>query len=345
MKRIETILIILCTGISFIAVEACKKKAENFNTTPLQFVVPAGWPQPAYNFQNNPLTVEGFELGRKLFYDGRLSKDGNFPCGSCHHQVAAFGTYDHDRSHGYNNSHTLRNAPSLQNLAWHSLYYADGSANTLEKVTLHHISVQDEMGETVENVVSKLKADAGYKTMFRAAFGTETIDAERLSKALSQFVLTMVSSNSKYDKVKRGEGTFTTSEQTGYDLFKSKCATCHQEPMFTDLNFRNIGMPVNISLTDLGRMRVTGSAIDSLKFKVPSLRNIEKSFPYGHDGRFDGLDNILVHYRAEVVNGPTTDLLVKNKIPLTNFEIGQLKAFMFTLTDTAFLKDKRFAPN
>jgi len=342
MKRQILILIFSFVAISFIALEACKKKNENL-TTPIEFVAPPGWPQPAYNFQNNPLTQQGIELGRKLFYDGILSKDGGYPCAGCHQQIGAFGTFDHDRSHGYNNSHTLRNAPPLTNLAWQSYYKWDGSANTLEKVILDHISARDEMGETVENVVSKLNAEASYKPMFNAAFGSETATAERLSKAISQFVLTMVSSNSKYDKVKRGEANFTTAEQTGYDLYKSKCTGCHQEPLFTDLNFRNIGMPVDINLADIGRMKVTGNAIDSLKFKVPSLRNVERTFPYGHDGRFFGLDNVLEHYRSEVVNGPTTDPLIKNKIPMSNFEFGQLKAFMYTLTDTSFISAKQFA--
>jgi cytochrome c peroxidase len=344
MKKLTILLIVFCVVTCFVALDACKKKDNFISTTPLTFAVPAGWPQPPYNFQNNPLTEEGFALGRKLFYDGRLSKDGGFPCSSCHQQIAAFGTFDHDRSHGYNSSHTLRNAPPLQNIAWHTYFNWDGSTTNLEKVTLDHISAPNEMGETVENVVNKLSGDTSYKGMFKAAFGDETVNADRLSKALSQFLLMLVSSNSKYDKVQRGQETFTTAEQTGYNLFKSKCSSCHQEQLFTDLNFRNIGMPVDVNHADVGRLRVTLNAADSLKFKVPSLRNIEKTFPYGHDGRFDGLDNLLEHYRSEVIDGPTTDPLVKNKLQLTNFDFGQLKAFMYTLTDTAFLKDKRFGP-
>jgi cytochrome c peroxidase len=338
MKRVRTIIIVFF--ISFAILEACKKKSA-YNPTYINFKVPDGWPATVYNFNNNPLTREGVELGRKLFYDGRLSKDGGYPCASCHQQAAAFGTYDHNLSHGYGNSHTLRSAPPLQNLAWHKLFNWDGASTTIEQQCLKHISTQNEMGETVENVLNKLKADDSYTAMFKAAFGDATIDADRLSKALTQFVLTMVTSNSKYDKVMRGEDAFILPEQLGYDIYKTKCATCHAEPLFTDLNFRNNGMPLDPTLKDMGRMRVTLNAIDSLKFKVASLRNADKTFPYGHDGRFFDLDAVFEHYRSGVVDGPTTDPLVKNKIPLTNFEFGQLKAFISTLTDTAFINNKQ----
>jgi cytochrome c peroxidase len=150
----------------------------------------------------------------------------------------------------------------------------------------------------------------------------------------------MVSSNSKYDKVMKGEASFNLAEQTGYDLFKTKCAACHKEPLFTDLTFRNIGLRIDPLLKDYGRMTVTSILSDSLKFKVPSLRNAEKTYPYGHDGRFFDFDNLFEHYRSGVVNGPTTDAAIRNGIPLSNYEIGQLKAFIFTLTDTSFLQNK-----
>jgi cytochrome c peroxidase len=154
----------------------------------------------------------------------------------------------------------------------------------------------------------------------------------------------MVSSNSKYDKVLRNEASFTTSEQSGYNIFKQKCASCHVEPLFTDYSYRNIGMPVDAFLNDKGRIRVTGNSIDSLKFKVPTLRNADLSFPYGHDGRFTSYDQVFEHYRSGVVNGPTTDPLVRDRIPLSNFEFGQLKSFISTLTDTSFINNKKFGP-
>lgn len=343
MQRLIILLIVLFVCAGFFTTRKTVITFTALKGTPLKFIVPEGWPQPMYDFKSNPITQEGFELGRKLFYDGRLSKDGRFPCSSCHQQFAAFATLDHDFSHGFNNGFTVRNSPALNNLAWKKDFMWDGGINHLDVQPLAPITAVNEMAENIDSVLAKLRKDTVYRKMFKAAFGTETINTQRMTKALSQFLLMMVSSNSKYDKVMRGEATFNLPEQLGYDIFKAKCAACHKEPLFTDFSFRNTGMPVNRTIKDVGRMAITRNPGDSLKFKVPSLRNVEKTFPYGHDGRFYDLDNVLEHYRSGVVNGPTTDSLVKNKIPLSNFEFGQLKAFMYTLTDTAFLKDKRFS--
>jgi cytochrome c peroxidase len=328
--------------VAVVAIESCRKK-ENWFPTPIVLANPIGWPGVQYNFGNNPLTQQGFDLGRKLFYDAKLSKDGNFPCSSCHQQAAAFGTFDHDRSHGYNNAHTLRNAPALQNLAWKTQFDWDGAFSSIEQRILAHINHPGEMGENTADVLTKLRSDATYPALFNAAFGDENIDADRLSKALAQFVLMLVSSNSKYDKVMRGEATFNLPEQTGYDVFKSKCTGCHKEPLTTDFTYRNIGLRIDPALSDFGRMRVTNNKGDSLKFQVPSLRNVQLTYTYGHDGRFFVIDNVLEHYRSGVQSGPTTDPLVTNYIPLSNFEIGQLKAFLYALTDSSIVKDPRFS--
>jgi len=313
-------------------------------THPLQFTVPKGWPQPVYDFKNNPLTTEGFELGRKLFYDGRLSRDGNFPCASCHQQFAAFSTYDHNLSHGFNNSFTSRNAPGLFNLAWQKEFMWDGGINHLDLQPLAPITDTNEMAETIENVVNILKADTVYKRMFEAAFGNTEINTQRMTKALSQFVVMMVSSNSTYDKVMRGEGSFSLPQKLGYEIFKQKCVACHTEPLFTDFTYRNVGLPTEDYIKDYGRMKITGNPKDSLKFKVPSLRNAAVTMPYGHDGRFYSLRGVMDFYRNDAVNGPTTDSLLKHKIPLSNYETGQLTAFIKALTDSSFISDPRFAP-
>ncbi|TAD86127.1 MAG: cytochrome-c peroxidase [Bacteroidetes bacterium] len=306
-------------------------------------MVPKGFPNTVYNFAQNPLTEQGIALGRKLFYDGLLSKDGNFPCASCHQQVAAFGTFDHNLSHGINNSHTLRNAPPLQNLAWYSTFHADGGVLNLDVQPLSPITNPIEMGETLDGVMKKLSASATYRSMFNAAFGSETINTQRLSFALSQFMLTMVSANSKYDQVKDGKATFTLPESLGYDIFKQKCASCHVEPLFTDQSFRNAGFSIDSSNSDVGRMLITRKSSDSLKFKVPSLRNVLVSFPYAHDGRVVDLLTMLEHYNRGVVTSPTLDPQLRGGIVLSNFEKGQLVAFLGTLTDTAFLRNKALA--
>ncbi len=338
MKIAVSILVsglFIVTGIAWIQ--------RTIPTHPIHFIVPKGWPKPLYDFSKNPITKEGFELGRKLFYDVRLSKDEKFSCASCHQQFAAFSTFDHPLSHGFNNQQTSRNAPSLQNLAWQQNFMADGGITHLDLQPLAPITAENEMAETIQNVLKKLKSDKTYQSMFRAAFGKETINTQGLGKALSQFMLLLVSNHSKYDKVMSGEDSFLLAEKLGYQIFQTKCISCHPAPFFTDFQYRNAGLPLDDYLKDYGRLKITNNAIDSLLFRVPSLRNIALTAPYGHDGRFTSLINLFDHYRKQMVLGPTTDSLFKNRLPLSNFEIGQLRAFLHTLTDTLFTKDPRFA--
>jgi cytochrome c peroxidase len=311
---------------------------------PMSFVIPAGWPRPVYDFAKNPLTKQGFELGRTLFYDVRLSKDSSISCASCHQQFGAFATYEHPLSHGIDNTLTTRNAPALQNLAWESAFMWDGGIPHLDLQPLAPITASNEMGETLDHVLIKLRKDEGYRKLFKAAFGDTLINTKRMNKALSQFMLMLVSSNSKYDKVMRGEASFIVPEQAGYTIFKQKCASCHKEPFFTDFSYRNTGLTLDNTLNDYGRMSITGDRKDSLRFKVPSLRNVAITFPYGHDGRFFTLLNVFEHYRNDMVVSPQTDSLLQHRLKLSNYEIGQLTAFLYTLTDSTFLKDARFAP-
>jgi cytochrome c peroxidase len=344
MKIITTIAIFFsCISLAFL-ITGCRKNTDKASpATPLELKPPASFPAPNYLFEGNPLTQQGFDLGRKLFYDGRLSKDGKFPCASCHQQSAAFATFEHDLSHGYNNQYTTRNAPGIFNLLWQKEYNWDGAITNLEAEPLSHITASNEMAEDVNNVVNKLKADDQYRQLFKAAFGDEEVNAQRMLKALAQFTGSLISANAKYDKVKRGEESFTFGQQAGYAVFQSKCAACHQEPLFSDQRFRNTGMSLNNVLLDYGRMSVTNKKEDSLKFKVPSLRNVALTFPYGHDGRFWSLDEVLDHYTTGIQDGPTLDPLLKNKITLTSTERSQLKQFLSTLTDTSFVNNPRFS--
>jgi cytochrome c peroxidase len=329
---------------SFI-IDSCKKNDKSGIQSPsiLNIEVPANFPAPNDLFKDNPLTNEGFELGRKLFYDGRLAKDGVASCASCHQQFAAFSTFDHAFSHGIDNQFTTRNAPGIFNMAWHKELHWDGGINHLEVQPLAPLTAPNEMGETVEGVIKKLNSDTRYREMFKAAFGDENATSQRMLKALAQFMGMMVSGNSKYDQVMRGKATFSLAEQSGYTIFKAKCGTCHKEPLFTDLSYRNTGMPINTGLKDLGRMRITRLSEDSLKFKVPSLRNVQVTAPYGHDGRFFSIGAVIDHYRLFVQDGPTVDALVKKKISISLNEKSDLLQFLNTLTDTAFIKDKRFS--
>lgn len=315
-----------------------------YKDSAIRFVIPPGFPKPAVNiFSKNPLTEAGFQLGRKLFYDGRLSKDGNFSCASCHQQFAAFSTSDHDLSHGFNNSFTTRNAPALFNLAWMKTLHWDGGINHIEVQPLAPLTSINEMAESMDSVLMKIRSDTAYVRMFRQAFGTNLVNSQRLLKALAQFAGSLVSCNSKYDKVKRGEATFESYEENGYAVFKSKCAVCHTEPLFTDNSFHNTGLAQSNYLCDIGRMTITSDRNDSLKFKTPSLRNIARTQPYMHDGRFYTLDQAIEHYRHGITASPTLDTVLKNGIAMTDLEKKYLKYFLWTLTDTFFLKNPRFS--
>ena len=345
MKKWSTItfvflFVLLCSQL----LKACNKRdVELGKTTPVAFTVPEGFPQPHYNFAANPLTKEGIELGRKLFYDGILSQDGNFPCASCHQQFAAFATFDHDLSHGFDNAFTTRNAPGLFNLAWQTSFHHDGGINNIEVQALAPLTAKNEMAETVENVIKKLKEDPQYRQLFQKAFGDDDINSQRMLKALTQFELTMVSANSKYDKVKKGQAQFTPSEQRGYAIFQAKCNSCHTEPLFTDNSFRNNGLELHPFFKDEGRFGITNNAADKSKFKVPSLRNVELTFPYMHDGRYYTLERVMDHYVSRIEQSATLDPLLKSGIALSSADVTDIVAFLKTLTDAEFVKDARFA--
>lgn len=348
MKKAIIILLFAFFTVAIFLLDACKKKdksSDTFVTTPLALTIPNGWPKPPTDiYANNPLTEEGFALGRKLFYDTRLSIDNTVACANCHQQFAAFATYDHDFSHGLGNVHTFRNAPALFNLAWMQKMHWDGGINHIEVQPLAPITNPIEMGETIENVLNKLRADTAYPRLFTKAFGSTEINSQRTLKAISQFMGSIVSYNSKYDKVKRGEATFTLAEQNGYTVYQSKCATCHPEPLFTDNTLRNSGLPVNTMLNDYGAYRITGNPADSFKFKVPSLRNIGVSLPYMHDGRFNSVGLVIDHYRTGIITTQTTlDPLLKNRLAITNQEKNDLIYFLFALTDTSLTRDIRFS--
>ncbi|WP_276483869.1 cytochrome-c peroxidase [Paraflavitalea pollutisoli] len=308
------------------------------------FPRPANFPEPLYNFNNNSYNKIKIELGRRLFYDGLLSKNGTVSCGTCHIQATAFSHHGHRLSHGIHDSVGARNAPALQNLAWASNFMWDGGVTDLDLQPLVPINSHVEMGESMDSVLIKLRKDFNYSTYFNAAFGSQQITTARVMQALSQFMASMVSANSKYDRVMRHEGaSFTPEESKGYTIFKSKCASCHQEPLFTDHSFRNNGLyPYS---DDAGRMTITTQTTDKYRFKVPSLRNIELTAPYMHDGRFKNLDFVLQHYSHEIQQTDNLDpLLVQSSgrpgLPLSPDDRGALKAFLHTLTDSVFTRNK-----
>ena len=317
----------------------------SYKPTPMPLPVPEGWPKPqAAIFKNNPPTKEGFLLGKKLFYDASLSKDGFTSCASCHQPFAAFSTYDHDLSHGANNRFTTRNAPALINLAWMQQYHWDGGVLNLEMQPLNPLTSPTEMDETLENVLLKLRSNDEYKPYFKAAFGDAGISSSRMLKSIAQFTGSLVSANSKYDRVQKGLDSFAVYEQKGYQLYKAHCSTCHVEPLFTDNSFRNNGLKQG-KLNDSGRQSVTQLDKDAYLFKVPTLRNVQVSLPYMHDGRVRYLSDVINHYTNGIDSSfAPLDPLLKKKIVLSEKQKKELVYFLYTLTDTSFTKNKAFLP-
>ncbi|WP_432671305.1 cytochrome-c peroxidase [Flavobacterium sp. SM2513] len=336
MKKIKPLLLI---GILAFGLFSFSK----MYFTPLYFDIPKGFPKPVYDFKNNPLTEEGFQLGRNLFYDPLLSRDNTISCASCHLQQTGFTHVDHDLSHGIEGRIGTRNSMTLMNLAWSKTFMWDGGVNHLDVQYLHPITSEVEMDETLLNVVKKLQENPKYPPLFKATFGTEKITGQLTLKAMSQFVVMLTTSNSKYDKVLRKEEQFSEMEQKGYAVFKQNCASCHQEPLFTNDGFENNGLPMDSTLNDIGRMRITQNKKDLQKFKVPTLRNVQFTFPYMHDGRFETLTEVIKHYNSGIEQSPTLSKELQKPMALTDNERTELVAFLKTLTDKEFLFNPRFS--
>lgn len=307
------------------------------------FIVPTKWPKPIYDFSKNPLTSSKITLGRALFYDPILSRNNTVSCASCHSQYAAFAHIDHPLSHGIDDRIGTRNAPALVNLAWQKNFMWDGAINHLDMQSLFPITHPDEMDESIERVVHKLQSSPLYPTLFKQAFNDSSVTGEHILKAISQFLVTLVSINSKYDSVMRKQATFTTAENNGYRLFKINCASCHTEPLFTNFSFENNGLQIDTILNDFGRMKVTQSNADSLRFKVPTLRNIQYSYPYMHDGRFNRLSEVLKYYTSDNKNQAASLSPLIKKINLTPNEKVDLLIFLLTLSDKSFLNNPKYA--
>jgi len=315
----------------------------------LNFEVPSNFPDLTYDISQNPPTEKGFELGKRLFYEGKLSSDGVVACGFCHIQDFSFTHHTHITSHGVDGLIGTRNAQPLQNLAFGNEFNWDGAASFLDAQPLIPLTAEVEMNETISNVLRKLSEDDKYPKMFEEAFGSVGVTAERMFKALSQFMVMMVAGNSKYDKWERGEAvTLTDDEDAGRILFTNNCASCHAGTLQTDNSYRNNGLALDPNFNDIGRERVTGVPDDNRKFRVPSLRNIEATFPYMHDGRIGTLKEVLDFYTDGMVDSPTLDDQFRRAdgtlgLDLTETEKLQLIAFMKTLTDNDFLLDDRFS--
>lgn len=329
----KTVFVLIVLTIFFLAFK-----------TPGGFLpVPDYFPEPAYDFSKKPLTEAKIELGRALFYEPLLSRNNTISCSSCHSSYNAFAHVDHDLSHGIDDRIGTRNAPALMNLAWQNSFMWDGAVNHLDVQALAPISHPKEMDEEIGNVVKKLQQSALYPPLFYRAFGDSVITGEHILLALSQFQLTLVSANSKYDSVMQKQSVFTEQETRGYSLFKTHCNSCHREPLFSSYEFRNNGLPVDTTLNDYGKWMITHRPEDSLLFKIPTLRNIEYTLPYMHDGRFTRLSEVMNHYTKGIQPNKTLAAELQKPMMLSANEKVDIVAFLLTLSDRKFVFNAKFS--
>ncbi|SDE47719.1 cytochrome-c peroxidase [Riemerella columbipharyngis] len=345
---------ILGVVLLFFVLLSCRKEEKVYYPvdTKIQLGIPDYFPKIQHDIEKNYPTKYGIELGKKLFHEGRLSADGIVSCGFCHIQENAFTHHGHPVSHGVYDRIGIRNAPPVQNMIFLNKYMWDGSITNLEEQPLVPISTHEEMDGDIGTILKTLNNDKDYKRLFKIVYGDETATPERIFKALTQFMATLISADSKYDKVMRHEAEFSAQEQEGYKLFNEKCTSCHSTALFTDQSFRYTGLPYNAYYKDNGRERVTDKKEDYLKFRVPSLRNLGYTAPYMHDGRFFTLKAVLDFYSNDnghqIQDAPNLDPLLKKipgrvGIPMTEQEKKDIIAFLLTLDDPQFISNPAFA--
>jgi cytochrome c peroxidase len=336
---------------------ACTKDKVGYIPTPYTLDVPSHFPSmpiPA----DNPMTEEGVELGRYLFYEKRLSGNGMMSCATCHGATTSFSD-SAKYSTGIDGIQGNRNAMALVNLGWDSFFFWDGRATTLEQQILEPVPNPIEMHLAWPEAIKKLKSDTYYRNQFYKAFGAVDFNETHVAKAIAQFIRTMISGKSKFDVMYKIENNLplsswdqsaqiTNEEWAGYDLFKSlngaDCFHCHNGPLMRVAKFSNNGLDAVFS--DFGRNLVTNNPSDLGKFKVPTLRNIALSAPYMHDGRFKNLDEVIEHYSSGIHMSPTIDPLIEfanqGGVQLDAQEKQLLKTFLLTLTDFNFVNNPSF---
>ena len=327
-----------------------------FNTTPYEFPELKHFP-PMPLSVDNPVTVEGALLGRLLFYDPILSKDSTFSCGSCHRQEAAFSDAPKRVSKGIKGVFLKRNTLPLFNLAWYPALFWDGKAGSVEEQVFHPVRAFDEMNLDWPQATERIQQNDNYRRMFGETFGEVTIDSTLIAKAIAQFERTLISNNSKYDKVLRGEVYFTAEEYEGFvlmnDQTKGDCLHCHTtdaDALGTTARFSNNGLDAIFNSEDYldkGKGGTTGKTMDIGLFKIPSLRNIAVTAPYMHDGRFETLEEVLDFYSEGVNKSFNVDskmgFVHQGGVRLIEEEKEKIILFLKTLTDSTFLTNPAFS--
>jgi cytochrome c peroxidase len=311
-------------------------------STPIAFETPKGFPEPDLP-ADNVLTKERAALGEKLFHDTILSIDGTVSCAACHVVEFAFSD-DVDLSRGFEGRLGKRNSMPLFNLAWKEHFFWDGRAKTIREQVLKPIQDHLEMAANLDRVIYRLNRRNDYRKDFQTTYGEGPVTKEKLGLALENYLLTIVSHDSKYDRVLAKKETFSKVEERGRMLFFTPhhkggagCFECHSGPNFSDHRFRNNGLRLIEDLDDQGVFQVTGKEEDKLKFATPSLRNIAITGPYMHDGRFAELKEAVAHYNSPLHQSATLDQKLKaGGLGLPQKDLAALVAFLETLTDPKF---------
>ena len=345
-------LVLLFLAVLFTIV-SCKKamempdKVDPVSENSVLFNPPSYFPEPLYDFSQNPLTKEKVDLGKMLFYDPILSGDSTIACSNCHQPFAAFSHLSHAISHGIDRKTGIRNTPGLYNLAWMPNFMLDGGIVHLDVQPLAPINNPVEMGSNLADALKALNKNADYRKKFKEAWNVDEIGSEQMLKSLSQFMLTIVSCNSKYDKFLQGKAELTGEELEGLTIVKQKCAPCHGGELFTDFSIRNIGMDSTAGdITDLGKETITRLETDRRKFRVPSLRNFELTGPYMHNGITSSFNGVMARHDTLVQDVPNLDpIMITNGIPgirLTRNERDKIYVFLLTLTDNTISTNPAF---
>ncbi|MFH1121301.1 MAG: cytochrome c peroxidase [Bacteroidota bacterium] len=372
-SRLNILLLLLIAGPLFFT--ACDENdPAPLSPTPYTLEIPSYFPTQLNIPEDNPLTVEGIHLGRYLFYDGRLSgrttHDSLMSCGSCHLQSNSFEpgighpVFQDGHTHGLSGVPTPHMPLPLINLIWNPNGYLwnglirennpDISRRNLEDLVWMGVVAPHEMDGDTNRTKALIQQIPGYRALFGKAFGSETITMKNISRAIAQFVRTLVSADSKFDRYMRGEVQLTQQELNGFILFTTEeggdCFHCHGSsgnPLFTTNLFYNNGKDTEFNDTR-DRYAVTGDERDRGAYKATTLRNISLTGPYMHDGRFETLDEVIDFYSHQVKMSPYVNALMHHVadggVQLTPTEKAELKAFLLTLTDESFLTNPDFAP-
>jgi cytochrome c peroxidase len=325
---------------------SCENKTENA----FEFAVPSNFPSARFP-KNTPLNKEIIDLGKMLFYDPALSGNDSMSCASCHNIDYAFSDNGNALSKGIHGTPGFRNSPALFNLIWEKSLFRDGGVGDLETQVITPVTAHFEMDQNFKSLLIKLNKNTNYKTAFEKAFGSDTITGQKILSAIAQFERTIISTDSRYDRwIRKEQGAHLNDfELEGLQLFQNKCSGCHQGILFKDDLFHNNGLDSifpgfeKFDEPKLGRARITYKPEDRGKYKTPTLRNIELTAPYMHDGRIKNLEDVLDHYQSGIKLSSTLDTSLfegnKTGIPLTENEKKVIISFLKTLTDTVFIKN------